>query len=460
MKSKSLVFTLLILLYCSCLSAKELVIDNTSGKNLNFDSKYQYLNISLADLSAPIPESPGWWDKLLGKQTNYGLAYVEISGVIKSHKIPLFTYSRISKNNYDFNSVAVKDQKVLYPLLRWAVYNNDNPPTIKIVVKSWEDKKNAETVKKIIDAAALFGGIEATAIEKTLSMGDIAVELINRIWPDKNETNTISLSLVKDNLNKQFITLKFIDNDQNSEEVMKLKISLSDGHFVGKTFQSSIDDFSTSELLVWREAILSADSNLEKTGKTTLLAQLNKFSNYISSLNLTWVDKVLLLGGAIDTWAHNAVSGANYNEEFIQFNMADYRRLSSSDWPILNKYSRYYFVGDNKCHTDACRNMATFLARASIGDKDGFAKNIGHRVLIVVNGKTTAITKSDFVDQFILYGDSGFKIKKYAIATWLFNFEAGALDFKLGDNEYIGKKVIISLVQLDSSFFVSKIKVQ
>lgn len=437
--------------------AQDLVIKKVSNSDFTFDEKSQYLHISLSSLNSPKPDSPKWWDKLLGKETNYGLAYIEITIGAKSQNIPIFTYKKTSSNNYDFDSVGVLDDTIGYPLSRWTVYKEDEPPKLKIVVKSWEDKKDAEAVSQIIGAAALFGGIETSMVEKALNIGDTVVKLINMIWPDKDETNSISVALVKENLSSQFITLELKDSGSFKEEIFTLKLTAVTGRFVDKSFPSALNEYSTEQILVWREAIIEADQNIAKTGKRTLIAQIDKFSKYVSSLNLTYDDKIILLGGAIYNWAQRAVGGVSHEGKHIQFTMSDYRRLWTADWAVLKKYTVYQFAGDHRCSTDACREMATFLSKAAKGDIEGISSFIPQRISFVEKGVTKRIKKEDFIKDFDLYNDASFKMNPISVNTWEFEFSEGSLGFALKDVPYSGKIIRIELTRDDKDFFVTRI---
>ena len=446
----------IILIQSHIVFAQDLVIKKVSNSDFTFDEKSQYLHISLSSLNSPKPGSPKWWDKLLGKKTNYVLAYIEIIVGAQSHNIPIFTYKKSSSKSYEFDSVGVLDGEVGYPLSRWIVYKEDEPPKLKIVVKSWEDKKDAEAVSQIINAATLFGGIEASMVEKALNIGDTVVQLINMIWPDKDKTNSISVAFVKKNMN-QFIILELKDSDSLKEEILTLELTAGTGRFVGKSFHSALNEYSTDQILVWRETINEADQNVAKTGKERLIAQMDKFSKYVSSLNLTYVDKVILLGGAIDQWAQKAVGGVSHEGKHIQFTMSDYRRLWGADWSVLEKYTDYKFAGDHKCNSDACREMATFLAKAAKGDIEGISRFIPQRISFVENGVTKRIKKEDFLKDFDLYNDASFDMDPISVNTWAFEFTKGSLGFGLKDVSYSGKVIRIELTIDDKTFHVTRI---
>jgi hypothetical protein len=437
--------------------AQDLVIKEVSNSDFNFDEKSQYLHISLSSLNSPKPDAPKWWDKLLGKETNYGLAYIEITVGAQSHSIPIFNYKKSSGNRYDFDSVGVLDGTVGYPIARWIVFKEDAPPKLRVVVKSWEDSKDAEAVSQIINAAALFGGMEASMVEKALNIGDTVVKLINLIWPDKDETNSISVNLFKENLKNQFITLELKSSPFLKEEILTLKLTAGTGRFVNKSFQSALNDYSTEEIAVWREAIIEADQNVAMTGKETLIAQIDKFSKYVSSLNLTYVDKVILLGGAIYNWAQKSVGGVSHDGNHIQFTMSDYRRLWAADWLVLKEYTAYKFAGDHKCNTDACREMATFLSKAAKGDIEAISRFIPQRISFVENGITERFNKEDFLKEFDLYNDSPFKMNPKSVNTWEFEFIEGSLEFRLKDVTYSGKLIRIELTKDDQNFYITRI---
>lgn len=465
MKAKLLLVTLIIAisgLSPDIAKGQELQIKNVNGANIQFDGRTEYLRLEISQLAAIEPAKTKWWERLLGKSANFVLCYVEVTQGSKSSKLPVFTYKKVTDESYDYKSLGIFKSLIGYPLLEWAAFNEKAPIQFKVVVKSWEEKDDAAAIEKILDGASVVGAIDPTGVTQALAVATQIVDLVNVVWPEKNKANELTISLAKTNLKKEFIEIGYKGSEASSNPIITFKLSKNPARFVGTTFSDAYGTISNQELEIWRKAILSADLNIASAGLSSVLAQLGLFAEYVNTLELVYVDKVLFVAGAINVWCGNSYRGTtNDKGDLIKMNVAQYRKLAGAEWTIANQYSTYLddMEGNNKCTTDACRSMATFLAKLSIGDKDGAGSYLGQTINMEINGKINIVPRASFITNMNLYFDSPFETKYVDELNYTFTFHKGNIKFKYGDIEFIDNKVEVRIVKVDSAYYIKSISI-
>nr|VFJ91058.1 MAG: hypothetical protein BECKLFY1418B_GA0070995_102329 [Candidatus Kentron sp. LFY] len=332
MKVSLLIMALFMVMPTQAWAEKQLKITEVSGSAFQFDYKKEYLDINIVALFPPPTNAPSWWDRLWGKETSFGLISVEYNKGTDKVKIPLFSYSAKSSSNYEIDSVGVLENAIVYPIIRRLAYFPSGKNDVKVTVHYWEDKKKADFIKSLINAAQLLGGMDASSVDKALDISTTVVSLIEKLWPTKNQKQSIKLSLLQGKINKNTVTFGYAYEDGSNDPVLTLGYAKKKGYFVDSTFGAGLNEYRNEQLDVWKGSISEVDNNVGVTGVGPVFNQLSLFSAYAYDLPLNYADKVLLVANAIENWAGNSVAGVTDEEGNIhRLKMTHYRKLKNSD---------------------------------------------------------------------------------------------------------------------------------
>ncbi|GLX81010.1 hypothetical protein [Thalassotalea eurytherma] len=414
-----------------------------------FDPLTHYLNIHLASLTPQKPDTPTLWDRVWGKQTSFGLVYAEIQQDASTKKIPLFTYSTNDESKYEINSVAV-NKGILFPLASSIIYKDDDVPRIKLVVRYWEDKKQATLIKDLISSANLLGQMSAGSVDDAVEISTMLVSLLEKMWPSKDQTSSSLLILDKQNITNELIAFGY-----DGHELLTLKLSKTDGVFTNRSFNAALNSFKPSQLDSYKGAIEELDENIQQHGLSALRARLSEYSKYISTLKLNHSDKVLLLAQSIQNWAPNALQGLvnDSNGKPIHMSQVHYRRLDNSDWKLLDELTDNVLTdlkGSGNCSLDSCKVMANFLSAAA-GELDVISYYLPKRINLIIDGNRIDVHKKDFLTKVRIGNDPGWTRfsnvngqddKYYAI------FDPGKLAITVDDKDYSNHNVRIDMFSI------------
>lgn len=464
---KRLIMIIVILVWGTntALAIDALDVVSVSANQFTFDYLTEYLDVNVVGLDPPSASSPSWWDRLWGKKTDFGLIYIEFQKDGETRKIPLFSYSAKADNSYEIDKVGVLDSSIAYPVIQKIPYAPDNVPNLRLVIRYWEDPMQADLIKSIISAAHLLGGMETAAVDKALGISTTVVSLIEELWPSDDKKSSVTLSLIKQNIAKDAVTFGYPKNDGSSHDaVITIGFGKKNGYFVGKSFNSALNDYSPDKLDVWRGSIIKLDNNLAATGINPLLNQLDDFSKYISTLPLNYADKVLLLANAIDSWATNSVNGVtDANGQKIKFTMAQYRRLRNSDWLLLDRLSNNVLeeiTGWQNCKTPACRKLADFISKASVGLD--VAAYIPPRVSINIGGSGINLSHEEFKSKVVFLNDTSwdnFSLAPGADNRWVADFEKGRLKIEIDSTAYKENSIKMTLLKAADNYYIQAIEI-
>jgi hypothetical protein len=438
------------------------VIERSDSK-FEFNYKKDYLDVNVEEL-IPLPTAaPSLWERLIGKKTKFGIVYAEIKNEDVSTKIPLFSYSAKSDNTYDVNTVSVGNG-VVFPIVKGIPYNPNNAPVIKIYVKYWEDKKNAELINSLISVAGLFSSIDPSSTSKTLDISTSIISLVEKLFPSDDEKSSITIPLIEENIDRKYVIFGF-----DKDPVIKIGFRKRKGFFVGESFNSALENFKPEQYEAWKGAIIQLDQNIDKTGLDALVERLYAYSTYISTLPLNYADKVLLQANSIQTWANNAVTGAKYDENgnVIHLSQATYRRLDNSDWPLLDELTDNVLTdlnGSGNCATPQCKSMADYLSKSAV--ELNVNKYLPPKISISIDGIIEKVSKDDFVNLVIIKNDPGWDAFSNVIGTsnrWEARFKEGKIGITIRDVDYAGAKVCFVMVKIvdegRENFFIQSLEV-
>ena len=390
--------------------------------------------------------------------------YIEYKKGSDEVKIPLFSYSAKSGDNYEFDTVGILESSIAYPIIKWFHYSPTKDNNIKLTIHYWEDPKKADLIKNIINAAQLLGGMEASAVDKALNISTTVITLIEDLWPSKNQKNSITLSLIQRNFQKNKVTFGYLREDGSADAVLTLGYDKRLGYFVGKSFSAALNEFHDEQLDVWRGSITEVDNNISSTGIAPVINQLNSFSLYLSDLPLNYADKVLLLANAIDSWAINSVRGVTGNDgQLHKFKMTNYRKLKNADWEFLDRLPNNLLAdleGANKCNTSHCRKLSNFVSQASSGFE--VESYIAPKVSVVVNGESNKLARKDFIEKVAFLNDVAWESLGRVIGSdnrWVANYSKGSLKVSINNVKYIENEIAIIILKVGEEYFIQSITI-
>lgn len=457
---------LIISFFGTAAVSQELLIESVGGKNLSFEKNKHYLNIDISQLKNEVPASTKWLARLFGKKANLIMSYIEIGQGTKVKKVPIFKYRKTKDDNYTFETIGVLKDEFTYPLVEWLPYDENNPPTVKLYVRSWSDKDETAAVEQILNGAKILGGLSATKAVEAIEIGNTIINLINTLWPPKDKNNELTLSFNEANLKKSDIALNFKSIDSEIDPIMTLKIRLTEARFIEPGFAKNVSTLGIPEIEIWRKSIQNADAQISKTGLVGIISQLDNFAQYVENLDLVFVDKVLLVAGTISEWAGNAVEG--YTDEDgnkVSYKMTHYRKLPVADWTIANRYSDYLrdVVGNDYCETDPCKAMASILTKIFVLDRKDLESSltsyVASNITLDIDGSGTRVARADFLSKLVLLNDSGFQMKPAGLDKWNFNFNNGSLKFEFDGQKYENSDVQITILKNDANYLLSSFKI-
>lgn len=436
---------------------------NKSGGDFSFDPKIDYLDVNLVELTPENPGGPSFWDRVFGKKTKFGLIYAEFKQQEKMKKIPLFTYSAKSDDNYEIDNIAVSSG-VIFPLLERTPYDLDNAPKIKLVARYWEEEKKTDLIKELISAANLLGSMDTGKLDDALSISTTLVSLIEQLWPSTNQTSSTTLALVKSNTDKKKISFGY-----QGKKIITIGLDKKSGYFVNNSFNSALDEYRPEQYNVWRGAIVQIDQNLSQTGIQALINRLEAYSAYISTLPLNYADKVLIQAHSIQEWAPNAVNGelTDNNGNKIHLSYAQYRRLDNSDWALLGRLTDNVLTtlnGAQNCKSSQCKAMADYLSKSSV--ELDVSNYLPPKITINENGNIINYSPEEFIKNFKINNDPGwdsFSPARGSSTKWVASFNKGTLAFSFNGLDYKKASIKITLIETSSDssikYYIQSIKI-
>jgi hypothetical protein len=461
--SKIFVICMMLLTSVLVIAEEKIKVTSVSGVDFEFDYQTEYLNINVTRLYPPPAGSPSWWDRLWGKKTRFGLMYIEYGKEGGDVKIPLFSYSAKSADNYEFDSVGILENSIAYPIIRELPYSPSGNNNITLTVHYWEDPKKADLIKNVVSAANLLGGMDASNVDKALNISTTVITLIEELWPSESQKSSITLSLIEGNLEKEEVTFGYI-RDGGADPVLTLGYGKRQGYFVDRSFSSALNEFYDEQLDVWRGSITEVDNNISTTGITPVVNQLNLFSDYLSTLPLNYADKVLLLANAIDSWAVNSVKGVTGSSGKVhKFKMAHYRKLKNSDWELIDRLPNNLLDGldgAKNCNTPHCKKLSNFVSQASSGFnvEDYLAPKIS---IATVNGNKK-IDRQVFLDSVVIVNDVAWERLRRVSGfdnRWVASYPAGALKISVGSDDYFDDQIELVILRVGDEYYVQALTV-
>ncbi|MDA0238264.1 MAG: hypothetical protein O3B03_07100 [Proteobacteria bacterium] len=461
------ILTVLLLIFISvspAMAEDKIKVTSVSGGDFEFDYQTEYLNINVVGLYPPPTDAPSWWDRLWGKKTSFGLMYIEYRKGDDEIKIPLFSYSAKSDDNYEFDTVGILESSIAYPIIKELPYSPSGDNNITLTDHYWEDPKKADLIRSIIGAANLLGGMDVSSVDKALNISTTVITLIEDLWPSNNQKNSITLSLIERNLKKNNVTFGYIRDDGDADPILTLGYGKRLGYFVGRSFSSALNEFHDEQLDVWRGSITEVDNNISSTGISPVVNQLNSFSSYLSTLPLNYADKVLLLANAIDSWAVNSVNGVvGANSQEYKLKMAHYRKLKNSDWELLDRLPNNLLEnleGATNCNTPHCKKLSSFVTQASAGfDVQNY---VAPKASVNTSSNSQILARKDFVENVIFLNDvawgnlsrvNGFDNR------WVARYQKGALKIRVADISYFDNEIEIVILKVGEEYYIQSINI-
>jgi hypothetical protein len=429
---KYLTFFIILLSY-NVYSIEPLKIINSSDDSFEFDSRKNYLNIDITRINIDKHNIPSGLDKLLGSKATYGIIYLEIEYNAKKNRIPVYSYTVKSRTDYSISSLGVSET-ISYPVMNDILIKNISPPKIKLHVRFWKDKASVKSIKDLFNLSGA-GLVDA-------GFFNIALGLVEELWPAQDQSATVDLVLNEKNIKIN----KTIDYGIGNTKLLTIRLTSSPPHFEKKIETEAINDLGLKDLISYSHRIKAADSALLIQGVSPLIQELKEYSSYISTLNLNYSDKVLLLARSIEQWAPNALIGKiDAQNKRVQLTYEQYLGLWNADLETLKEFDNRVLDnlgGKRPCDSAPCNRLRNFLVTSYSGMP--IEEFLLPTVRVYAKGAFNSYTKSDI--EFLVHTNAEYDNFKRSNSTnnqWEAEFDAGKLPLNFNGSEYMNEKITL-----------------
>lgn len=400
-----------------------LKVESGIGKALSYNGNEQYFDMQLVNLAAYEDVSTSAENdlfslflRMFSKSEKFGIAYLELDvNGTESIKNTLFSYEWDGTDNkWDLNRIGATDD-LPYSLSNPIVFNGGKIEG-RVVLKTWEGDENISFVKK------LLSNVTPDIIPDDLDINEaeIAVMLVDSLIPREKKSETIKFQLKPNTIKNEYIEFKLISENDTVVDFIKLKINPIKGLF------SSEDNLKVSalydhlsdkryknkkaELSSWEQSIRAESLKIKAEGKSSLIAKVQAFDLFSSTLPLNRYDRALLLAGVLHEWVDPKWTSDKCVGNKSCILMTDYRGLSSADVEVVKK-TKWNLRGES-CDSWPCNKFTEFLAKSiTSASRESAAKNyLDDTFQIYINGDwEKSMTKSEYAKQFIIEYDRSFE---------------------------------------------------
>ena len=424
--------------------AAKLHLGGQSGEEFTYNKEKEYVSISIKDLNLPsIDETDSklatFFKSLFVDRKKYGIAYIEVTPEFgKKQKTILFTYEREDDDRYTYKYIGANGE-ITYPVSRNFIYSD--PVSIDIVIKEWEDENASSAVKTIIGAAKSSN--LAVGYDSILSNITLILDLVEALFPADSTEEALALKLNPSDIKNESIQIL-----GDGAEFFKLKLSLNDSFFKDFNTQKGLKRARIENTDAWKQVLINADKGLSSAGKEPLIAAVQSFSDFVSTLPINKDDQALLTACAINDWADEAVSGnVFFKKENVQFTAHDYSQLPTANLTLV-RGSRCDFKGVN-CKTDQCLAVSDFINKSSRSSARKVASElyIDGEVTITFLDSEIILTPEEYISSFRISRPSFFDTQPTGPNSWSYYFDENSLDMRIQGKRYKPYRIRMDVVR-------------
>jgi hypothetical protein len=436
-------FTLLV--FCACnASAARLSLADQSGKAFVYNKTNNYATISLKELNLPSIEDDSsklasFFKKIFVNRKRYGIAYIEVTPPFKKpEKTILFSFEREDADRYKFKYIGTSSD-ITYQVSQPFIYSD--PVNVNIVIKEWEDEKTSSAVKTILSAAGSSN--LAVSYGNLLSNITLMLDLVEALFPADSTEEALSLRLNPNDINKQDIQIN--GDDAN---FFKLVLRSEDSFFQDFDTEKGLQRAGIKNTQIWKQVISAADKNLNLDGLEPLVAVVQSYADYVSTLTINRKDQAILTACSINDWANNAVTGdAIFENKRVQFTAHDYSKLTTANLKIV-RGSDCDFKGVI-CRTSNCLAMSDFINKSSRKAAREIASElyIDGELTITFKDTERTLTPAEYISLFRISRPAFFDSEPTGPNSWSYYFDENKLDLRIDGNRYMPYKIRIDLVK-------------
>ncbi|OZG71577.1 hypothetical protein BTA51_20050 [Hahella sp. CCB-MM4] len=445
MERISITLSIIIVMIMSInVSAAKLSIGNQSGEPFLYDQGKDYVTISLKDLNLPSINERGsklfeFLKELFLDRKKYGVAYIQVTPEFgEKQKTVIFTYERDDDERYKFRYVGANNG-VTYLISSPFIYGG--PVSIDVVLKEWEDEVASSAVKTILSATE--SSPLAVEYQNILSNVTLLLDLVEALFPPDSTEEALSLKL-----NPADIKKKDIQISGEGADFFKITLTTIGSFFMDFDTENGLRRAHIENIDAWKQVLNNADKNLSSDGKEPLVAVVQSFSDYVSTLPINRNDKAILTACAINDWADNAVNGnTSFEDEKVQFTAHDYSKLPTSNLELVRN-SRCDFSGVN-CNSSNCLAMSDFINKSSRSSARRIASKLylDGELTITLSDSEIVLTPDEYISSFRIIRPAFFQIEPTGPNSWSYYFQKGSLDVRINGDRYMPYDIRIDLVK-------------
>ncbi|MDC1068396.1 hypothetical protein OAQ99_04480 [Candidatus Kapabacteria bacterium] len=345
------------------------VLKKDANSGITFDEDSQYLKINIESFKKEQPENTSFVQRVFGKEANLILGMVELTYQGEKTALPIFKFGRTTDKKYKYESIGVNADHFNKVIRDNLIYRSNDLPTLSFSIKRWTKDNDINLIESLLKSATGLNSIGDEAVDQAKIINSLILNIVNTVNPSDDNEQVINIELNKSNIqNGKFSVfyeknlIKEEDDISYEDPLITFSIETEDSQLINSQLVDYLEKYPNPQLKFFEQTIMDADNSFKKGGnKEGILNSLRRMEKYLEELDLTILDKKLIVGRALTEWAVNAIQkGLNLN---------DYISLKYDDVNLASKLINHPFfneeqcvVNDTNCKSPECNTLAYYLS--------------------------------------------------------------------------------------------------
>ncbi|NVL92603.1 MAG: hypothetical protein HWN71_06140 [Desulfobacterales bacterium] len=435
-------------------SAQELFLGRFEGSPIKINQLEQYLTMDLAMVSRPQMAENDFWKRVFLNREDFGLCKLTATygkDPSRSRTITPFSYKKISRDNYVYESIGVSED-ISYPILPPIVFPFRGSISLDVSICNWEGSENNAAVQKIVEKLTTIPSAATQRLDAVL----IALDVLDDLFPPQNKQEILKTSIELEEITRNDLVI-CSKAEGRQKELLKIRFGVEDAVFSNFDFETPTESEPFYDLEVWRKAIQeAAEEAKRKNDPGPLKSVMLAFSDYTSKLPLVEKDKSLFIAGALHTWIPNYVENCNAN---YCFKAASFQQIPAGDLKHVRK-TKWDFAGVD-CDTQACIDFNDFVQKArTIQGREVAIKYLNERLDIFVDQQRKArLTPDQFKETLVITKANYFEANTGGNEIE-YVFEPGNIYLELADEEYYNNEVKFYQTFVEGRNIITRVEIE